>query len=171
MGMSNVRDTNMLMGEALKSLASRALTAKDPLTRKHAIYLLGMTRNPDCVELFIKAFRDPEKAVRAQATRALAGMGEMAENRLINLLKDPDWKVRYRAVEALGLIRDIRVVDPLIERLSDEKDHVRYMAVKALGEIGARDAIGPISSLDDDENQYVRRISESVIEKLKSPTL
>ncbi len=171
MRMSDVRDSETLMGEAMKTLASRALFAEDPLTRKHAVYLLGMSRNPDCIEIFIQALRDPEKAVRAQATRALASVGEPASERLIALLEDPDWKVRYRAIEALGLIRDKRIVDPIIERLSDEKDHVRYMAVKALGEIGARDAIDQISSLHGDENLYVRRIAEAVVVKLKSPAL
>lgn len=161
MGMSNVRDTDMLMGEALKSLASRALTAKDPLTRRHAIYLLGMTRNPDCVELFIKALRDPEKAVRAQATRALAGMGEPAGGRLIELLRDPDWKIRYRAAEALGLMEEKRAVGALILQLTDDNDHVRYMAAKSLGNLKDPAALESLKQRRDDENPFVRRMAEA----------
>jgi len=164
--MSDVRDIETHMGKAMKSMASRAMFAEDPLTRKHAIYLLGTTRNPDCVAIFIKALRDPEKAIRAQATLALAIIGEPARDRLIVLLEDHDWKVRYRAAEALGMMVEKRAVRPLIERLSDEKDHVRYIAVKSLGEICPEDAIKSIEPLLNDENPYVRRMADSVIRRL-----
>lgn len=171
MRMSDVRDSETLMGEAMKTLVSRALFAEDPLTRKHTVYLLGMSRNPDCIEIFIQALRDPEKAVRAQATLAIASVGEPASERLIALLEDPDWKVRYRAAEALGMMEEKRAVSPLIERLSDEKDHVRYMAVKSLGKICPSDAIESIEPLLDDKNPYVRRMADSVLRRLgESPT-
>jgi len=164
--MSDVRDPERLLGEAVKSLASRALTAEDPLTRKHAIYLLGMTGNPDCVELFIRALGDPEKAVRAQATRALADAGEPASDRLITLLGDPDWKIRYRAAEALGMMKERRAVSPLIGLLSDEKDHVRYMAAKSLGALGSPEACGALEARLSDENPYIQRMAESVLSML-----
>jgi HEAT repeat protein len=159
--MNDPRDPEILMGDAVKGLATRALTAEDPLTRKHAIYLLAMTGNPACIELFIRALRDPEKAVRAQATRALAGIGEPAGGRLIELLSDPDWKVRYRVAEALGLMKEKRAVGALILRLADEKDHVRYMAAKSLGILKDPAALESLKRCRDDENPYVRRMAEA----------
>jgi HEAT repeat protein len=164
--MSHVRDPETLVGEAVKGLASRALTTDDPLTRKHAIYLLAMTGNPGCAELFVRALRDPEKAVRAQATRALASIGEPAVGRLIELLNDPDWKVRYRVAEALGLMKEKRSVSPLIELLRDEKDHVRYMAAKSLGALGSPEARGALEARLSDENPYVQRMAESALSKV-----
>jgi len=161
--MSNLPDTDMLMGEAVKGLATRALTAEDPLTRKHAIYFLSMTGNPACIGLFIRALRDPEKAVRAQATCALAGIGEPATGRLIELLGDPDWKIRYRAAEALGMMKEKRALSPLIGLLSDEKDHVRYMAAKSLGALGSQEARGALEARLSDENPYVQRMVESAL--------
>lgn len=158
MSMSNLPDTDMLMGEAVKGLATRALTADDPLTRKHAIYMLSMTGNPACADLFIRALHDPEKAVRFQAMCALVGIGKPASRRLIELLRDPDWKIRYRAAEALGMIEDKRAVGPLIGLLSDEKDHVRYMAAKSLGMLKDPAAVEPLKRCLTDENPYVRRI-------------
>lgn len=165
--MSDLNDPDTLTREALKNLASRALCADDPLTRKHAIYLLGMIRNPNCVEIFVKALRDPEKAVRAQATRALADTGESASDRLILLLGDPDWKVRYRAAEALGMMEEMRAVGPLIEHLSDEKDHVRYMAAKSLGALGSPEACGALKARLSDENTYIQRMAESALTLLE----
>jgi HEAT repeat protein len=163
LGMSDVRDPETLMEEVIKGLVSRALTADDPLTRKHAIYLLAMTGNPGCAELFMRALRDPEKMVRAQATLALAGIGESAVGQLIELLNDPDWKVRYRAAEALGLMKEKRSVSPLIGLLWDEKDHVRYMAAKSLGALGSREARGALEARLSDENPYVQRMAESAL--------
>jgi HEAT repeat protein len=161
--MSDVRDPELLMGEAEKGLATRALTAEDPLTRKHAIYLLSMTGNPACAELFIRALRDPEKAVRAQATVALATLGHPASDCLILLLNDPDWKVRYRAAEALGMMNEKGAIGPLIARLSDEKDHVRYMAAKSLGMLKDPAALEPLRQCREDENPYVRRMAETAV--------
>jgi HEAT repeat protein len=126
-----------------------------------------MTRNPVFVEIFIQALRDPEKAVRAQATHALAGMGELASERLITLLHDPDWKVRYRAAEALGMMNEKKAVRPLIALLSDEKDHVRYSAVQALGNMEAKESLEYLLNIDD-PNPYVMRMTESVITQFKA---
>ena len=165
MSMSNLPDTDPLMREVMKSLAVRVQTSEDSLTRRHAIYLLAMTRNPACAELFTRALRDPEKAVRAQAARALADIGEPASGRLIELLRDPDWKVRYRAAEALGMIKERTAVGPLIGLLSDEKDHVRYMAVKSLGAIGPAGSKHTIEAMLNDENNYVRDMAEEVLRR------
>lgn len=165
--MSNVPVPDTLEIEAVNELASQALTSDDPLTRKHAIYLLGMIRNPAYIEIFIQALRDPEKAVRAQATRALADIGEAASERLITFLGDLDWKVRYRAAEALGMMKENRAVRSLIKLLSDDKDHVRYSAVKALGEIGAKESLEYLIQMDDN-NVYVMRMVESVITKFNT---
>jgi HEAT repeat protein len=163
-GMSDSRDPELLLGEAVKGMATRAMTAEDPLTRKHAIYMLGMTNNPDYMEIFIRALRDPEKAVRAQATLALVAIGRPALDPLIHLLDDPDWKVRYRAAEALGLLKEQGAIGPLIRRLSDEKDHVRYMAAKSLGMLKDPAAIEPLQRCLADENPYVRRMAETAVE-------
>jgi HEAT repeat protein len=159
-------ETEIHLDVATELLASHALYDTDPLTRKHSVYLLGLSRNPEFIAVFTSALRDPEKAVRNQATLALATIGKPALSPLIVLLEDLDWRVRYRAAEALGMIRDKDATNPLIIRLTDDKDHVRYMAAKALGEIGNTEAINPLMLLLQDENPYVRRITGSVIEKL-----
>lgn len=76
----------------------------------------------------------------------------------IALLSDGDWKVRYRAAEALGLLGDGEAyAPPLVAALDDEKDHVRYMAAKGLGLLGDSRAVGLLGRMRDDENEFVRR--------------
>ncbi|HEY7834323.1 MAG TPA: HEAT repeat domain-containing protein, partial [Ktedonobacterales bacterium] len=54
------------------------------------------------------------------------------------------WKIRVKAVEALGQLGDVRAVEPLIAALHD---HVRWdqaSVAKALGELGDRRAVEPL---------------------------
>jgi HEAT repeat protein len=155
--------TDVFLGKTVELLSFRALHDEDPMTRKHAVYLLGQTRDRGFLDICIRALRDPEKAVRGQAARALAEIGEPASEHLIPLLNDPDWKVRYRAAEALGVMRINKAVGPLIERLSDEKDHVRYMAAKGLGSLQDPAAIEALKKCSTDQNDYVRKMAEKAI--------
>ena len=69
--------------------------------------------------------------------------------------------VRYRAAEALGLMKEKRAVGALILRLTDEKDHIRYMAAKSLGNLKDPAALESLKRCRDDENPYVRRMAEA----------
>jgi HEAT repeat protein len=159
-----ISDTDFI--EAVKMLATTVVTDEDPLARKHAIYLLGMYRNTDCIPTLIHGIRDEEKVVRAQAMQALVAIGEPALKDLINLLKDPDWKVRYRAAEALGKIGDEKAAGPLIRILSDNKDHIRYIAAKSLGMLEAQVARDPLRECLSDDNEYVRAMAISALLKI-----
>jgi HEAT repeat protein len=150
----------------IRLLVSRAISDRDPLTRKHSIYLLSIARSPDDINTFIQALRDPEKQVRSQATRALALVGEPAFEEIITLLKDPDWRVRYRAAEALGMLKLQKAGNPLIECLSDDNDHVRYMAVKALGQLGDETFLESVRPCLHDDNPYVRNMAASILRQL-----
>jgi HEAT repeat protein len=154
------------LAKTMELLSFRALNDTDPMTRRHSVYLIGQVRDPRSIATCIQAMRDPEKAVRGQASMALAEIGEPALERLLPLLHDPDWKVRYRAAEALGLMEDKRAVSPLIGILSDEKDHVRYMAVKSLCRIGDPAAREPITACQLDENPFVRRMADVAVSTL-----
>lgn len=100
---------------------------------------------------------DPDKAVRAQAVQGLAAIGRPAVPACIALLQDADWRVRYRAAEALGLIGDGEAYTPLVAALGDGKDHVRYMAAKGLGLLGDPRAVARLGAMQRDENEFVRR--------------
>ena len=152
--------------QALSVITAKVVTDEDPIIRRHALYLLAATGDPQHTDIFIRALRDPEKAVRDQAARALAGIGTPVLPRILDLLPDPDWKVRYRAAEILGLIGDATATSRLIERVSDPKDHVRYMAAKSLGIIGDTAARESLRRCLADENPFVRRIAAVSLEMI-----
>jgi len=152
--------------QALAIITSKAVTDEDPIIRRHALYLLAATGDPVHADIFLRALRDPEKAVRHQAALALAGIGTTVLPGILDLLVDPDWKVRYRAAEILGLIGDATATSRLIEGVSDPKDHVRYMAAKSLGMIRDTAAIEPLRRCLDDENPFVRKVAATSLEMI-----
>jgi HEAT repeat protein len=109
------------------------------------------------LDTLLAVLRSPVKSRRAEAVEGLVGVGPLAVDRLIFLLKDPSWVVRYRSCEALGRIGDPRSIFPLHEALADEKDHVRYMAAKALGQLGDRFSSPYLVGRLGDENACVRK--------------
>jgi HEAT repeat protein len=107
--------------------------------------------------------RDPVKEKRAGCVRDIIRHGDPAVSPLILLLRDPDWRIRYRAAEALGLMHAKQAVPYLIETCSDEKDHVRYMAAKSLGLLRAADAVPVLIGLLTDDHSYSRGIAAEAL--------
>ncbi|WP_317137784.1 HEAT repeat domain-containing protein [Methanochimaera problematica] len=107
----------------------------------------------------IKGLYSTDKELRAKAMQSLVESGTTAVLPLMDLMNDENWIVRYRTVEALGLIGDERAVNSLTKMLNDEKDHVRYMAAKSLGFYKKPELSISLLPLLRDENEYVRRIT------------
>ena len=147
------------MGEKvdLAELIAIANGNPDPEARRYAVYLLGMIGDSSAAEGLLSAVRDKDKRVRAQAARALPLLGDEVIGPVCALLRDEEWRVRYRAAEVLGIMRSPVGGSPLVRALSDEKDHVRYMAAKALGGIGGMAAVNGLIPLLTDQNEFVRR--------------
>lgn len=145
--------------DALGPLVEALSRAPDPAVRAFAALTLAQCGRTAVVPVLIAAFADPEKVVRAAASRALSGLGPAAVPDLIATLEDPSWVVRYRAAEALGRIRDVRVAPALVALLEDERDHVRYMAAKGLGTESPPTAVDALLRRLDDENPFVRRMA------------
>lgn len=76
---------------------------------------------------------------------------------LIQKLKDKNPKVRKKAAQALGKIKDVRAVEPLIAALKDENPEVRLWTVSALGNIRDARAVEPlIAAVKKDKDGFVQ---------------
>jgi HEAT repeat protein len=113
----------------------------------------------DEFESLIFGLRNSNKEFRAQCTAKMVIYGKEAVPRILPLLQDSDWIIRYRAAEALGQIHAPEAVPSLINTCSDQKDHVRYMAAKSLGLMRAPEANSILISLLTDEHPYTRGIA------------
>jgi HEAT repeat protein len=147
----------------MEVLLREGAASGDSHVRGYATFMLGGLKDPGLVDYYVSRLRDPDKKVRGQAAAALAALDEQAIPALVPLLRDDDWIVRYRAVEAIGLMKDDRRAGLLIEALSDAKDHVRYMAAKGLSRLHTGAALEPLAGTLSDSNEYVRKMAARAV--------
>lgn len=74
--------------------------------------------------------------------------------------------MRFRAVSALGEIKDKRAVESLIEKLGRIEVFWRPNVVLALGETGDEPAIGPLQSLLGDGDVRVSTAARQALDKI-----
>jgi HEAT repeat protein len=119
-----------------------SLKNSDWIVRMQAARALGRINDQASVPHLIPLLQDKVKAVREEASTALAAIGEPALPALRDATTHGDWLVRLHAVEALGKTKSSLAVEPLLSLLFNDHDSaVREDAVRALGEIGDPQAV------------------------------
>ncbi len=132
-----VRETagTALMYIGQPSIAPLLVTLKDPhfVVRCHGVRALGgMTtdyqmgkawvRDPQVVDALIKMLKDPDRAVREDATIALGNIGDpRAVDALIEAMKDG--AVKRHAIASLGMIGDPKAFPPVLDALKGKGIH------------------------------------------------
>jgi HEAT repeat protein len=97
----------------------------------------------------------------------LGRRGKAAMDLLLSYLKDEDKWVRCLVIDALGNIRDPRVVSPLITALGDRDQDVRVMAAEALGKVGDARAVEALQKTWEVDNPCVQIAAETAIARLR----
>lgn len=94
---------------------------------------------------------------------AAAALGQIGDERatpaLVDVVTDPDVRVRTRAVSACGSIADPRAIGALAGRLDDTHDQVRREAATALATIGTADAVAALRPAVHSDTESVRVIA------------
>jgi HEAT repeat protein len=133
--------------------------------RKYAIAALGKIRDERVLDPLMLQLKNDE--FKDDALNALVELGEPALPRLVKALKDKDENVRKQAVKALGLIKHVEAIDPLIDMLADSDFYIRVMAaagLEAIGDDRGREAIKPLMK---DPDIVVRMRVERILAKWK----
>jgi HEAT repeat protein len=119
------------------------------------------------IPTLIDHLRSHDPHVQWQAAEALGTCGEQAVTLLLLALLSHSVPVRLGAIEALGVIRDTRAVDPILAVVhKDASLEVRWAAVLALGEIGSPDAVPSLVPLLRDPNRYLRNGAATALGRL-----
>ena len=113
-----------------------ALGHPDDDVRWKAAIALGGIGNTDAIGPLIALFSDDDRFVRSRAAHALSMIGEPSVGHLIRSLKEGNPSTRWGAALALGKIKNVKAVEPLILALADEQAMVRAEAAAALSLIG-----------------------------------
>lgn len=112
----------------LRDIASRSLKRISELRERIVAILDRLRDNEDTVVL---------EEARIGVSMDLIALGRPAVADLMEALDDDLWVVREAAAQALGLIGDLRAVEPLLCKAKTDRDMgVRESCIKALGEFG-----------------------------------
>jgi HEAT repeat protein len=84
---------------------------------------------------------------------------------LVKDLADPNFRVRWKAVQELGAAHDLRAFEPLQGALKDRLPTIRIAALSALGRLRDRRAIAPAIALLDDSDSKVRASAAAALKK------
>ena len=120
--------------EAVDPLIS-ALSSRKKNIRLHAASILGAINDKKAIKPLILTLSDNNKLVRREASTSLSRMGPDAVDPLIDVLDDPDWRVRGAAAWALGNLNDERAIPALEKFLDDESGYVKSGAQSAIDTI------------------------------------
>ncbi|MBM1104827.1 HEAT repeat domain-containing protein [Aurantibacter crassamenti] len=144
---------------------------ENQLARVHGIWGLGQlaSKDIDASEPLLELLNDSDHEIVAQAVKILGDVkNAKAGELLIPLLKHESERVRFFTAQALGRIKQVDAVQPLLDMLAanaDVDNYVRHAAVLALSRIGDEAAI---TALVGNENRSLRIAAVLVLRRMQS---
>jgi len=115
----------------------------------------ALTKKRD-IDGLIKALHFDDFDTQSSAAKALGTLGNEAMEKILVKLRTRNRSAKLGVIQALGMIRDPRAVDPLIKEMNDENPEIRWDSAIALGEIGDERAIPSLKKALEDPDKYVR---------------
>ena len=147
----------------------------DPGFRVSAAVGLGHLKTGASMSTLIKALADKVNTVRNLAERGLLSIIDVVRDngveQLLELLNHPALLTRSPAARVIGLTRDPRALDPLLQILgSDRQWLARLWAAKGLGDLAMVEAFDALAeAMQSDEKNRVRAAAAEAIGKLRTP--
>jgi len=122
----------------------------------------------DAIDPGNKDKRDRSWEVRHDIVVALGELrATNAEELLLEKAKGNErgesYHVRRAAIEALGMLGNVRQIWPVTDAAYDESDDMRYAAVKALGSLGGYRGIGDLKFLLKDKTARVKQATAEAL--------
>lgn len=143
--LKNKKDVNKLIKE-LKSEYSDV--------RYKATFFLGEIRDKRSILPLINVLNDNNEAVRYSAIHALGKIGKPAVNFIIYASNSKDIQIRFRSLEALGLIKDKKAITKLIKTLKDENREIRWYVLDIIKKYGQYGTVYLINALNYKDNEF-----------------
>jgi HEAT repeat protein len=125
-------------------------------TKVTAFYTLGHLRAPEAFAPALSALTEAKETVRLRAAQALGRIGDRAATtKLIAVLDDPMWDVRYAAEDALVGFGNSSI-GPLRSAFSSASGRARPHIVEALAKLGDKRALAFARSTYKADDPLVR---------------
>jgi HEAT repeat protein len=147
-----------------------ALVDSDSRVQSLAGEVLGIMDAAAAAPRLGKLLLGRDLEVRRAAAVALGRCGVTGAAVLGEAMHSPDWDVRARAAETLGIVGQQDSVPPLCDALQDPVELVRIRAGRALGRIGCPTAVGPLCAALHDERDSVRIAALGALAAIGEPS-
>ena len=131
---------------------------------------LGAAGKVDVAQVVLWLLRSPDVNLRRTAVEVARRSSDRGEimPRLLRLLRDEDWWVRERVMDALSEMSGTAITKHVVEYLSDPSDVVRRYAVQALARLNDPRALGAlVRAAMSDEDWWVREAAIETIGKYR----
>ncbi len=116
----------------------------------------------------VNDLRSSDGVRRERSRRALIKFGRAAVRPLLDLLTDPEQRVRWEACMALRSIRDPVAAPALVKTLKDDSIEVRWLAAEALVAIGEKALIPLLKALElEFDSVYLREGASHILHVLE----
>ena len=149
--------------QAYKPLV-KAMSAKEPTTRRFAISLLAPLKDPRTLEPLEMAFYDPNYDVAGMAADALVAYGQVSLRIFAEALHSPNEWIRTTAINSIAKIGGRDALDLLLPQLVDQTEPIRVAAVSALGALKDRRALPALNELAvNREDREVSKLARQAI--------
>ncbi len=143
----------------------------DANVRRTAIRYVSQFNDPRALELFIPMLGDSVPVVAQEVVKAILIIGTDALDALVDALEIPSSIIKRYAATALGLLKDVRAVPPLIELLTNINWVVRKAAVNALGELNDKRALNALLTMLDDSREEVALSASKALTNIGTPAV
>jgi HEAT repeat protein len=148
---------------------SKSLETPEWFLRKHIVTALGVSNNVNAIPPLLKALDDDHVLVRGAAVKSLSQVGNMNPDLLISSLKTANKQMKSNLVRAMGLLKNEKFVEPLIEVLKDRNS--LFYSIDAVGDLGFPQAEFALRRLLKDDVWFNRLNALEALAKLNSREL
>lgn len=149
---------------AVKPLEKRVYTDTNWNARSQARDALGKIKDSSSVNALVRIFAKEDEFVgKLSAGCTLGEIGPLATDALLEILHEEDKdETRSIAAKALGITKDPRAVQPLIQLFDDWGYWTVKEAIHSLGVIGDPRAVEPLLSFLDEKGYYKSEIAQAL---------
>ena len=172
-----LEERRKMAGRDLASLLAD-LENSDAPSWLDVIHALGDKKDPGAVDALIKKFSHPDPLIWDSSAAAVGEIGGYKNtpepirseifSKLMNALKDEDFRVRKSAAKALLYIGDAKAIKTLMTLFEDPHESVRGTAVFVIGRLNYKPALNAVKRLTRDPSKSVRETARDVVIDLSS---
>ena len=144
-----VKESGKTGGPGALKFLKEAANDEDPYVRGQAVKMIGALKAGESPAFLAAALKSGDDSTRYGAIEGFEALGGIkAVGPLISLLEHKDRNTRWKAVVALGNLKNDGAGKPLLKTAGEEKDeYVKIAAVESLGKIGTKKARAALNAL------------------------